>query len=159
MGVMKRPPAGLGPSGRALWRETLSEYGLNPAESLMLTQLCRAADRLDAIETELSGPDLTLEGSTGQPVAHPLPPGPAQLVRRGHRRVDGRILRRRPAPRDPLRPYPQRTVNARFAGFGKRIVRIGGVFAGTPASHLRRLRKKPGPDLACRHRRRRRARP
>src|SRR5260221_9941701 len=72
MGVMKRPPAGLGPSGRALWRETLSEYGLNPAESLMLTQLCRAADRLDAIETELSGADLTVEGSTGQPVAHPL---------------------------------------------------------------------------------------
>src|SRR5260221_9106650 len=72
MGVMKPPPAGLAQSGRALWRETLSEYGLNPAESLMLTQLCRAADRLDAIETELSGADLTVEGSTGQPVAHPL---------------------------------------------------------------------------------------
>src|SRR5260221_12584674 len=72
MGVMKPPPAGLAQSGRALWRETLSEYGLNPAESLMLTQLCRAADRLDAIETELSGADLTVEGSTGHPVAHPL---------------------------------------------------------------------------------------
>jgi hypothetical protein len=69
---MKRPPAGLGDSGRALWRQVHADYGLNPAETLMLTQLCRTADRLDRIEAELATADLVTEGSMGQLVGHPL---------------------------------------------------------------------------------------
>jgi hypothetical protein len=67
-----RTPAGLGPSGRALWRQVHAAYGLNPAETLMLTELCRVADRLDRIEHELAGAPLIVEGSTGQPRSHPL---------------------------------------------------------------------------------------
>ena len=70
--MVKRAPAGLGGAGRALWREVLTEYGLNPAEVLMLTQLCRCADRIEAIEAELATADLTVPGSTGQPVCNPL---------------------------------------------------------------------------------------
>jgi hypothetical protein len=67
-----RAPAGLGKAGRALWREVNREFGLAPHESAILIQVCRVIDRLDAIELELSGASLTVEGSTGQPRAHPL---------------------------------------------------------------------------------------
>ena len=68
----RRAPSGLGRSGRALWREINAEFGLAPHESAILTQCCRVLDRLDAIEAELSGAELTVTGSTGQPKAHPL---------------------------------------------------------------------------------------
>ena len=71
MGRSQYPP-GLGPSGRRLWREITAEYGLAPHEAVILVQCCRCADRLDAIEAELSGAALTVEGSQGQPVRHPL---------------------------------------------------------------------------------------
>ena len=73
-GLMKRPPAGLGASGRALWREIMADYGLAAHERAILVQCCRCADRLDAIETELAGADLITEGSMGQVVVHPLLP-------------------------------------------------------------------------------------
>ncbi len=68
----RRAPSGLGKAGRALWRDINAEYGLAPHEAVILVQCCRVADRLDAIEAELSGAALTVEGSTGQPKAHPL---------------------------------------------------------------------------------------
>ena len=68
----RRAPSGLKTAGRALWREVNASYGLNPAESLMLVQLCRCADRIEAIEAELDGADLVVPGSTGQPACHPL---------------------------------------------------------------------------------------
>src|SRR5258706_3752361 len=67
-----RAPAGLGPSGRALWRGILADYGLAPHERVILMQCCRVADRLDAIEAELGSADLVVTGSTGQPKSHPL---------------------------------------------------------------------------------------
>jgi len=70
--MAKRAPAGLGCAGRALWSEVNREFGLNPAEQLMLTQLCRCADRIDAIEAELASAPLTVLGSVGQVKAHPL---------------------------------------------------------------------------------------
>ena len=67
-----RAPSGLGRAGRALWRDVMAEYGLAPHEAAILVQCCRCLDRLDAIEAELSGAALTVEGSTGQPRPHPL---------------------------------------------------------------------------------------
>jgi hypothetical protein len=67
-----RPPASLRPSGRALWRGIMRDYGLAPHEQAILLQCCRVADRLDQIETELADASLVVEGSTGQPKAHPL---------------------------------------------------------------------------------------
>jgi hypothetical protein len=68
----RRAPSGLGKAGRALWREVNAEFGLAPHEAAILVQVCRTADRLDAIEAELDGAPLTVAGSTGQPRAHPL---------------------------------------------------------------------------------------
>jgi hypothetical protein len=50
----------------------MAEFGLAPHEAAVLIQVCRIVDRLDAIEAELAGAPLTVEGSTGQPRAHPL---------------------------------------------------------------------------------------
>jgi hypothetical protein len=73
MGSMgTRAPSGLGRSGRALWRDLQAEFGFAAHELAILMQVCRIVDRLDAIEAELSGATLTVEGSTGQPKAHPL---------------------------------------------------------------------------------------
>ena len=60
-----RAPAGLGKSGRQLWREINRDYGLAAHEQAILVQCCRVVDRLDAIEHELSGAPLTVLGSTG----------------------------------------------------------------------------------------------
>jgi hypothetical protein len=67
-----RAPSGLGKSGRALWREINAEFGMAAHERAILVPYCRVVDRLDQIEAELSGAALTVEGSTGQPKAHPL---------------------------------------------------------------------------------------
>lgn len=67
-----RARAGLGPSGRALWRGIHRDYGLASHEQAILVQCCRTVDRLDAIEAELGAASLVVEGSTGQPKAHPL---------------------------------------------------------------------------------------
>ena len=69
---MRRAPSGLGRSGLALWRQVNREFGLAPHESAILIQVCRVVDRLDAIQAELAAAPLTVEGSTGQPRAHPL---------------------------------------------------------------------------------------
>jgi hypothetical protein len=71
--MTRRAPAGLGVSGRVLWREINAQFGLAPHELAILVQCCRCADRLDSIETELAAlPSLTVAGSTGQPRSHPL---------------------------------------------------------------------------------------
>lgn len=68
-----RPPAGLGKSGRALWRGVTAQFGFHPHEAAILAQCCRIVDRLDLIEAELTAAGaLTVQGSTGQPRAHPL---------------------------------------------------------------------------------------
>ena len=72
-GMSTRPPAGLGRSGRALWRAIHAEFGLAAHESAILVQVCRVLDRLDVIEGELAAAGtLVVTGSTGQPKCHPL---------------------------------------------------------------------------------------
>jgi hypothetical protein len=68
----ERCPAGLGRSGRALWRQINAEFGMAAHERAILVQCCRVVDRLDQIEAELAGAPLTVPGSTGQPKANPL---------------------------------------------------------------------------------------
>jgi hypothetical protein len=67
-----RAPSGLGKAGRALWRDLMAEYGLNPVEAAILVQVCRCVDRLEAIEVELAGMPLVMAGSMGQPRCNPL---------------------------------------------------------------------------------------
>jgi hypothetical protein len=65
----KRAPSGLGKSGQALWKAVNEQYSLAPHESAILVQCCRVTDRLDAIEAELTGAPLTVEGSAESPPA------------------------------------------------------------------------------------------
>src|SRR5690242_21745517 len=67
-----RAPSGLGKAGRALWRDLMAEYGLNPVEAAILVQVCRCVDRLEAIEVELAGMALVVAGSMGRPRCRPL---------------------------------------------------------------------------------------
>jgi hypothetical protein len=68
----KPAPKGLKPRGRALWRAVFAIYSLNPAEELILHELCRVADRLDCLNAELDAAEPVVRGSEGQPRAHPL---------------------------------------------------------------------------------------
>lgn len=78
MGVKKpRKPAGLGSEGGRLWAEVVSEMaedGVVPtsAERRYLEDACRTADAITDMEGALVGQPRIVNGSQGQPVAHPL---------------------------------------------------------------------------------------
>ena len=65
-------PKGLALEGRRLWRETLKEFTLGPAEMRLLEDACREVDLIETLQTELHGADLVVKGSRHQPVANPL---------------------------------------------------------------------------------------
>jgi phage terminase small subunit len=67
-----RAPKGLEATGRATFRSVLAIYVLDPGELVLLAQLCRTLDRIDAIEDALAREGLTVAGSRGQRRAHPL---------------------------------------------------------------------------------------
>lgn len=50
-----RPPIGLGARGRRLWREMHALVEFNPAETVLLEEACRMADRLARIDATLRG--------------------------------------------------------------------------------------------------------
>jgi phage terminase small subunit len=68
----KPPPRDLRVSGNALWRNIIGTYVLDPAEVVLLHQLCRAVDVLDRIAADLAEMGVTTMGSQNQPVANPL---------------------------------------------------------------------------------------
>lgn len=67
-----RAPAGLGHRGRRLWREVTDSYELSISELEVLTLAARCLDRIQGIEDVLKDEPATVEGSKGQPRAHPL---------------------------------------------------------------------------------------
>jgi len=77
----KPAPRDLKASGKALWRTIIQTYVLDPAEVVLLHQLCRAVDVLDRIAADLSEMGVTTMGSQGQPVANPLLAAQAEQVK------------------------------------------------------------------------------
>jgi len=67
-----RAPAGLGHRGRRLFREVTDVYELSISELEVLTLAARCLDRIQGIEDTLKDEPATVEGSKGQPRAHPL---------------------------------------------------------------------------------------
>lgn len=65
-------PAGLKARGRSVWREITAVYVLDPAETALLVELCRTVDELDRLTAAMAEESPVVEGSTGQPKAHPL---------------------------------------------------------------------------------------
>jgi hypothetical protein len=63
-----RPPRGLKTAGRRLWRDVNEKYELEEHESALLTEMCRTADRLEALAAIVAAEGVVEEG-TGR--AHP----------------------------------------------------------------------------------------
>jgi hypothetical protein len=68
----KRPPTGLGPRGRALYRRVLENYTLTSAEEELVRNAAMASDHLHRIELALAQSKMTCTGSQGQLVGNPL---------------------------------------------------------------------------------------
>ncbi|MEV7264193.1 hypothetical protein AB0N38_11640 [Micromonospora aurantiaca] len=71
-GEKPTPPADLRPGGLALWAEVTEDFTLGPDEVGALREACRTVDELDDLRAALHGQPMTVSGSQGQPVAHPL---------------------------------------------------------------------------------------
>jgi hypothetical protein len=67
-----RPPEGLGPTGRALWRDTVAGYTFTTTELGVLRELCHAHDNATRLTTHSKGVSVTVKGSRNQPVVHPI---------------------------------------------------------------------------------------
>ena len=68
----KRCPPDLQSTGKTLWNTIIGQYTLDPAEYVLLHQLCRAVDMLDRISADLAEMGVVVSGSEGQPRVNPL---------------------------------------------------------------------------------------
>ena len=89
MRAAETPPEGLTGPSADLWAGVVGTYELDQAERASLLAACRTLTELVRIEAELGdASSMVVEGSTGQPVAHPL----LEEARR-HRKVLAEQLR------------------------------------------------------------------
>ena len=65
-------PVDLRAAGRRLWASVVDDFDLGPDEVGALREACRTVDELDDLRQALKDQPMTVPGSTGQPVAHPL---------------------------------------------------------------------------------------
>lgn len=65
-------PKNLKTAGKKLWRETVGSYELRQDELETLKAACGEADLISRMEEALEDEPLTVTGSQGQIVAHPL---------------------------------------------------------------------------------------
>jgi hypothetical protein len=70
--IKTKTPTGLGVTGDRFWREIIAAYELRADELAILDHACRTMDTIDRIDAELRNQPVTVPGSTGQIVAHPL---------------------------------------------------------------------------------------
>lgn len=82
-----RKPNGLGKRGLQLWKSIASDFDLRADEARVLEDACREADIIEKLEDAMVDAPLTVTGSMGQLVAHPL----IQELRQ-HRGVLQRLL-------------------------------------------------------------------
>jgi hypothetical protein len=66
-----RTPAGLGTSGKKLWRSVVTEYDLQVHEEILLLEASRCSDRLDRLAEEAAKGTVTVRNIKGDQVAHP----------------------------------------------------------------------------------------
>jgi hypothetical protein len=90
----QHPPEGLGDAGRALWHRITDDGAIvldDPAEAEALRKACELEDIAARLAEELEGAPLTVEGSRGQLVPHPLL-AELRLTRSEVARLVGRIV-------------------------------------------------------------------
>ena len=66
-----RAPAGMGKRARSFWRQTLAVFELTTSEILLLEEICRSLDTIDALREAIEVDGVTVAGSEGQTRAHP----------------------------------------------------------------------------------------
>lgn len=66
------PDLATGGRGRRLWRDLLGVYTFAPVELVLVHELCRSVDQIDACLTLIDRDGLVVAGSKGQVVDHPL---------------------------------------------------------------------------------------
>lgn len=74
MGKKPSTPPGLSAGGRRFWRETVGEYEFRTDELILLQQVCKMLDTVEALADRAASVDPVVVGSTGQPRVHPLLP-------------------------------------------------------------------------------------
>lgn len=69
-----RMPKGFGPAGQKLWKTVLDEYELEyePHKLEILAHSCRVSDTVAELDRASANEPLTVRGSAGQMVIHPL---------------------------------------------------------------------------------------
>ena len=83
-----RAPNGLKRRGCALFKQITGVYVLDPAESVLLEELCRTVDHIADMEARLVADGLTVTGGRGQiPRPHPLLAAQAEAQRTASRLV------------------------------------------------------------------------
>lgn len=65
-------PTRLGTKARTLWTSITTTYDLRADELRILEDACREVDLIERLEKEMGKQPLTVKGSMGQTVAHPL---------------------------------------------------------------------------------------
>jgi len=66
-------PAHLGEHGRRLWRDIITDHGIDDAAGrAMLLRACEALDRLKQVQAQIAADGLTTKGYRGQVRPHPL---------------------------------------------------------------------------------------
>lgn len=86
----KQPrPEDLREPGQRLWAAVMDDFDLGPDEIGALSEACRTLDELEDIRAALKDVKLTVTGSQGQIVAHPL-----LAEARRHRDLLARLLER-----------------------------------------------------------------
>lgn len=93
-----RRPAGLKRSA-TLWDQVTGTYELRPDEYRLLEDACRQADLIDKLQKEIDKAPLTVAGSMGQQVAHPV----LQEIRQ-HRSTLQRMMAQLKLPDAPAAP-------------------------------------------------------
>lgn len=112
-----RTPKGVGPQGRKLWSEVLSEHELTQSELAILTAACRCITTLERIADELESSALTSLNARGDVVASPL-----IVEQRQQSAALTRLIASLRLPDDDSDARPQRRGGARGA-HGLRAVR------------------------------------
>lgn len=105
----RKAPAGLKAKGKRLWSEVTTAYQLRSDELDVLEDVCREADLIDKIESELASADLMTTGSMGQQVVNPL-----IAEARQHRATKMSLWKRLALP-DPVSDGAQETNQQRSA--------------------------------------------
>lgn len=70
--MSQNPPSELGRHGKKLWRKLTDGITYRPDELQILESACSMSDRIAEYEAAVEGEPLTVKGSQGQPVLHPV---------------------------------------------------------------------------------------